>query len=549
MHTCSGGLGILAGDFMRSAADQRIPMVGMTLLHRKGYVRQRFDDHGWQIDEPDPWPIEQFLQEMPARATVTLEGRTVYLRAWRYTVGGATGHTVPVYFLDTDLPENSPWDRALTHWLYGGLYGGDPIWYGLCQEVVLGIGGVRMLRALGYRQITRFHLNEGHASFLTLELLAEQAACTGKTAPDADLVRAVRQRCVFSTHTPVEAGHDKFLMSLVRQALGPQEVLETMREEFCQEDRLNMTLLGCTFSDYINGVARSQRGVAKQILGFEIDAISNGVHAGTWTAPHFQRLYDQHMPEWRLDNFLLRHGLRIPTPAVWEAHRTAKRDLLDHVNRLTAAGLEDEAFTVGFARRATEYKRAYLLLEDLPTLQRLSAEVGRLQVIFAGRAHPRDQKGKAIIAGIHAKIKDVSHPNLTIIYLANYDIALAKLLVSGVDVWLNTPQPPLEASGTSGMKAALNGVPSLSILDGWWIDGSIEGGTGWAIGEAHHDLHVLSEPEVAALLYEKLGQVMALFYRHREQWIQVMRQAIALNGSYFHTHRMLLEYLARAYRA
>src|SRR5215831_7527624 len=544
MPTYSGGLGVLAGDTIRAAADLNLPMVAMTLLHRQGYFYQRLDERGWQHEEPAVWAINDFVHEMPARASVTIEGRTVYLRAWHYPVRGIGGFTVSVYFLDADLPDNTPWDRTLTNTLYGG-----DAHYRLCQEVLLGIGGVRMLRALGYTDLTRFHMNEGHASLLTLELLDEQAQRAGRTAFTHDDVEVVRQQCVFTTHTPVPAGHDQFPLELVERVLGPRTVFHTTPEVFCCEGVLNMTYLALNLSHYINGVAKKHGEVARHMFAhYAIDAITNGVHAATWTSPPFQRLFDRHIPGWREDNFSLRYALSIPNQDVWNAHRTAKRRMLEDVNRATHAGMDVDVLTLGFARRATAYKRLDLLFQDRERLQQLAARAGGLQVIYAGKAHPQDQQGKELIKRIYA-VKDLLKNDVKIAYLANYDIALGALLTAGVDVWLNTPQPPLEASGTSGMKAALNGVPSLSVLDGWWIEGCIEGVTGWAIGANHRGLTTADDrAQDAAALYEKLEQIiLPLFYGDQQGFLSVMRHAIALNGSFFNTQRMMQQYVVKAY--
>ncbi|MBI3303163.1 MAG: alpha-glucan family phosphorylase [Deltaproteobacteria bacterium] len=543
MPTYSGGLGVLAGDTIRSAADLKISMVAVSLLHRKGYFYQRLDPTGWQSEEPAEWVVGDFLTEMPQRVAVTVEGRTVQLRCWQYEVAGVSGFTVPVYFLDTDLPDNAEQDRTLTHFLYGG-----DRRYRLCQEVVLGIGGVRMLRALGYDTIARFHMNEGHASLLTLELLDEEVRKAGRPSITHDDIAAVRQRCVFTTHTPVPAGQDQFPMELVNRVLGRQEVFD-MPEVFCCEGLLNMTYLALNLSHYVNGVAKRHGEVSAHLFaGYMIDSITNGVHAATWTAESFQRLYDRYIPGWRQDNFSLRYALSIPKPEVWQAHTQAKKQLIHAVNHETNAGMDVDVLTLGFARRATTYKRADLLLTDIDRLRSIATKTGSLQVVYAGKAHPQDQGGKELIRRIF-QVKEQLKQDVKIAYLENYDLDLGKLMTAGVDVWLNTPQPPLEASGTSGMKAALNGVPSLSVLDGWWIEGRIEGVTGWAIGEDGRESGGDDDrSKIVSSLYDKLEQVvMPLFYRERERFLDVMLHTVALNGSFFNTQRMMQQYVLKAY--
>lgn len=542
MPTYSGGLGVLAGDTIRSAADLKLPMVAVTLLHRKGYFRQKLDSTGWQIEEPANWKVEDLLQESQ-RASVTIEGRQVHLRAWKYEVKGVSGSVVPVFYLDTQLPENSEPDRSLTDTLYGG-----DSYYRLCQEVILGIGGVRLLRALGCDNLKQFHMNEGHASLLTLELLDESVRRAKRNRMGPQDIEAVRSQCVFTTHTPVGAGHDRFPLDLVQRVLARQEV-EPMSDLCFFDGKLNMTYLALNLSRYVNGVAKKHAEVSRLMFAsYEIDAITNGVHAATWTALAMQTLFDRYIPGWREDNFSLREAMNIPRQEIWEAHVTAKRELIDRVNSLSNASLDPEVLTLGFARRATAYKRADLLIYDIQRLKRIASTAGGLQVIYAGKAHPKDQNGKKMIQEI-VQARSALEPEVKLIYLEDYDLRLARLLTAGVDVWLNTPQPPLEASGTSGMKAALNGVPSLSVLDGWWIEGWIEGRTGWAIGEPDHGVASTDRTYAdAESLYQKLESVvLPMFYRHRQEFLSLMRYSIALNGSYFTTQRMMLQYVLKAY--
>ena len=543
MPTYAGGLGILAGDTVRAAADLKVPLVAVTLLHRRGYFNQKLDAQGKQTEAPAEWKVEGFLTEQEERATLSIEGRSVSLRAWLFEVRGIDGFVVPVYFLDADLPENSEWDRNLT----GSLYGGDDR-YRLCQEAFLGIGGVRMLRALGYQQIERFHMNEGHSSLLTVELLRERASAENRTVIEQDDLEAIRNLCVFTTHTPVPAGHDRFPLSLVLRVLGLAPIRD-MRAVLLYEGSLNMTYLALKLSRYVNGVAKKHGQVSRQMFGgYEIDSITNGVHVATWTSASFQEIFDRYVPGWRRDNFSLRYALSIPLTDVWEAHRQAKGELLALIRQETGIALAPDAFTLGFARRATPYKRPDLLFRELGRLRAVAATVGRIQIVYAGKAHPRDQGGKELIERIF-NVRDALEKEIPLVYLPNYDMRLAKLITAGVDLWLNNPQPPLEASGTSGMKAALNGVPSLSVLDGWWIEGHIEGVTGWGIGEdSRYETGEGDGEGDAAALYDKLEKtILPLFYKQRDGFISVMRGAIALNGSFFNTERMVQEYVLKAY--
>jgi starch phosphorylase len=562
--TYSGGLGVLAGDTIRSAADLKVPVVAVSLLYRGGYFQQQLDAAGQQTEKPVEWRVENFLQEESCRESVAVEGRTVHLRAWKYDICGVTGHVVPVYFLDSDLECNTPWDRGVTRTLYGGDWH-----YRLCQEVILGIGGVRMLRALGYGEIERFHMNEGHASLLTLELMQEEARRNGRKSIEIGDLASVRQKCIFTTHTPVPAGHDQFPLREVSRVLGHSDDLSDLfgsqdvarrvlgqRHNGSESERfpdssstLNLTYLALNMSRYVNGVAKKHGEISRLMFaGYDIDAITNGVHVASWTAPPFKELFDRHIPDWRLDNFSLRHAESIPRREIWGAHQRCKEDLLRFVQERTREALDPAVLTVGFARRATAYKRPDLLFTDVERLEKICGKAGRLQLVFAGKAHPKDEAGKQLIHRIfQMKERLTNHIQLT--YLADYNLAMARLLTSGVDLWVNTPQPPMEASGTSGMKAAMNGIPSLSVLDGWWIEGLIEGVTGWSIGEERRAVQKPRDiPYDAACLYDKLeGEIIPLYYGGHDGYIDVMRHAIALNGSFFNTQRMLQQYVARAY--
>ena len=566
MPSYSGGLGVLAGDTVRAAADMGLPMVALSLLYRNGYFSQQLREDGTQVEHPVTWRVEDFLHEEEARARVSIEGRRVTLRCWRYDVKGVREGHVPVHFLDADLPENSDFDRGLT----GSLYGGDTF-YRLCQEVILGIGGVRMLRALGYTRIRRYHMNEGHAGLLTLQLLDEEAEKAGRSSVRKKDVENVRRKCVFTTHTPVPAGHDQFPMELVTRVFPHRHDFLDLQDVFCvdllkhvlREHRefldlkeavqagtsLNMTYLALSLSGFVNGVAKQHGEVSRLMFNdYDIEAITNGVHAPTWTSPAFRELFDRHVPGWREDNFGLRSVLGLPVEEVWQAHQIAKQKLLETVQHRTGVKLDPEVFTVGFARRAAGYKRADLLLSDLDRLKRIAAGVGRFQVVYAGKAHPHDSGGKEIIRRLFAA-KEALGGDLPMVYLDDYNLELGGVITAGVDLWLNTPQPPLEASGTSGMKAALNGVPSLSVLDGWWIEGHIEGVTGWSIGNSFLPGQAAAEraTEVESL-YQKLESViLPLFYKHRDRYLSVMQHAIALNGSFFNTQRMLQQYVTDAY--
>ncbi|MGD8571294.1 MAG: alpha-glucan family phosphorylase [Gammaproteobacteria bacterium] len=540
--TYSGGLGVLAGDSIRSAADLEINMVAVTLLHRYGYFHQKIDNTGWQTEEPDVWPIEQHLEEIPTDAYVYIEDRTVKLRVWRYIVKGCKGHEIPVYFLDTDHEQNSPNDRTLTHYLYGGDH-----FYRLCQEVVLGIGGVKALRALGYTDIRRFHMNEGHASLLVIELLTEVAAASNGNNVSKEVLDKVTQMCVFTTHTPVPAGHDQFPMDMAKKVLQQYPIFEQLDIRF--NSTLNMTFVALNNSYYINGVAKKHKETSQKMFSkYEIHAITNGVHLTTWTSEPWQKLFDEHVPGWREDNTSLRCIISVSKNDIWNTHQQSKAILLDYIARTTNDHLDPNVLTIGYARRATMYKRPDLLFLDIERLNSIATTAGKLQLVFAGKAHPHDQFGKELIQKIH-RLKTLLHEDIKLVYLNEYDMSLGKLMTSGVDLWLNTPRAPLEASGTSGMKAAANGVPSFSILDGWWIEGCIEGVTGWAIANSDETGQKIdTDTRDAGHLYDKLqNTIMPLYYHDNDGYAAVMRQAISYNASYFNTERMLSQYVYKAY--
>lgn len=536
--TYSGGLGVLAGDTMRSAADLELPLVGVTLASRAGYFKQEIDRDGRQIEHEAVWNPAERARPLPAKIAVSINDHDVWIAAWLYVISAHGDGGVPVVLLDTDLPENSEEDRRITDHLYGG-----DIEYRLKQETVLGIGGMRMLRALGF-SIQRFHLNEGHASLLCLALL-RRTRWTERPGLRAQMplynIDEVRSLCAFTTHTPVDAGHDKFPYDLVGRILGPTVDLTLLRE-LAGEQHLNMTLLALNLSGYVNGVARSHAEQSRRMFpGYRVHAISNGAHPLTWTCPSFRDLYSRHVPNWCHEPEALARIPGVDDAEVWEAHAAARRALFDFVQRSCNVTLRDDVFTLCFARRMTGYKRPDLLFTDLERLRRI-ARIYPIQILFSGKAHPRDVDGKHLIEILHRHIEAL-RSDLQAVFIPDYSMDIARLMVSGADVWLNTPLPPLEASGTSGMKAAFNGVPSVSVLDGWWIEGCIEGVTGWSIGSLDDAAQTHDE-----ILYDKLEHaVLPLFYGDRSGWLRVIKGAIAHNAVLFNTHRMMRRYATEAY--
>ena len=543
--TYSGGLGILAGDTIKSAADLNLPLVAVTLITRKGYFTQELDRSGWQMEKPVMWDPAKYMTLLPQKVKVQIEGRDVYIQSWVYMVVSPTGGKVPIFFLDTDLAENMPQDRAITDYLYGG----DNV-YRIKQEVVLGMGGVLMLQALEFH-IKKYHMNEGHASFLALELLLRFKRDIESVWDERSVwdIARVRDLCVFTTHTPVEAGHDKFSYPLVKQVLGEIIPFEVLRD-IAGKDSLNMTLLALNLSKYINGVAKKHGEVSQHMFpGYHIHAITNGVHSFTWTCKEMAQLFDRYIPGWANEPELFVRSGNIPELELWEAHREAKRKLLTYVGNATGVVMDTNVLTIGFARRATAYKRMHLLFHDIDRLVKIS-EKGKLQFIYAGKAHPQDDNGKRLIQGI-CSYRDKLKGRIQIVFLPGYDMDLALKIVSGVDVWLNTPLRPLEASGTSGMKAAHNGVVNFSVLDGWWIEGHIEGFTGWSIGgmPTEKSASGASDAEDAADLYHKLENLIIPKYydTNKSGWSRMMRNAISKNAYYFNSHRMMRRYVTEAY--
>ncbi|MEJ2243597.1 MAG: alpha-glucan family phosphorylase [Candidatus Bathyarchaeota archaeon] len=531
IHTYSGGLGVLAGDVIKSSADLKIPLVGVTLVSRKGYLKQEIKN-GKQIEHPDDWTPSALMTELPCKVEVKIQNRTVKVKAWMYDHQSPSGGLVSVLFLDTNVEDNNPEDREITSFLYGG-----DREYRLKQEIILGVGGVKMLAAAGFN-VGKYHMNEGHSSFLTLQLLAEN----GKEIDN------VRDLCIFTTHTPVEAGHDKFSYDLVQNLLGDLVSFETLKK-LAGNDQLNMTRLALNTSKYVNGVAKRHKEFSLTLFpGYNISAITNGVHSFSWTCKCFRSLFDKYLPGWANEPELLVRVDSIPDEEIWRAHVEAKENLIRYVRERSEIQLDPDVLTLGFARRFTGYKRATLLFSNLKRLEEINKHE-KIQVVFAGKAHPKDWMGKRLIEEIN-ELKRTLRDTMKIVYLENYNLEMASFYTSGVDVWLNTPIPPFEASGTSGMKAAHNGVINFSVLDGWWVEGCIEGVTGWAIGPSPKE--EIEDAERRRLeitqLYDKLDYLITpTFYKNRDEWIKLMKNSIGKVAYYFNSHRMMRRYASEAY--
>jgi starch phosphorylase len=386
--------------------------------------------------------------------------------------------------------------------------------------------------------VKKYHMNEGHSSLLTLELLKNNDLNADK----------VKNRCVFTTHTPVAAAFDKFSYDLLSEVF-EKEVPDKVLKEYGGSDRLNMTLLALNLSKYTNGVTEAHMEYSRKLFpGYHIQEITNGVHSYTWTCSHFRKLFDKYIHRWANEPELLVRVDTIPDEELWEAHVKAKQDLLDFVHNSSGLQMDLDVLTLGFARRATEYKRTTMIFSDLEKLKEVKSQ-DKIQLIFAGKAHPKDEMGKSLIKDIYEFI-DRLKGEIEIVYLENYNMKMAGKLTSGVDVWLNTPLPPYEASGTSGMKAAHNGVINFSVLDGWWIEGCVEGLTGWAIGPSPDQRLNEQETRKRELsdLYNKLEYlIIPKFYQQRDTWIDLMKNSIGKVAHYFNTHRMMRRYATDAY--
>jgi len=530
--TYSGGLGVLAGDIVRASADLRLPMVALTLISRKGYFRQKITKNGEQQELPDEWDPSKSLFLMPKIITIVIEKSPVKVQALLYEYQSPTGGMVPILFLDTDVEGNNPEDREITD----SLYGGDKK-YRLKQEIVLGIGGVRLLKELSFN-IRKYHMNDGHSALLTFELLKENDLNSEK----------VQNLCVFTTHTPIEAAFDQFSYNLAEEVLPKEYMMSTMKQ-FAGPDNLNLTYLALNLSKYVNGVSKAHVEYSRKLFpGQYIRSVTNGVHSYTWTCQFFRELYDKYIPSWANEPILLVRATEIPSREVWDAHMMAKKRLFEFVEKTTNVILDPQVLTIGFARRATGYKRSTLIFSDLHRLLEVNKK-GKIQMIFAGKAHPRDTDGKRLIREIHEYANKL-RGQIEIVYLENYDMEVAAMLTSGVDVWLNTPIPPMEASGTSGMKAAHNAVVNFSVLDGWWMEGCIEGVTGWSIGP--HPKELVTEEEKREIelrdLYSKLEYlIVPTYYEQREAWITLMKNSIARIAHYFQTHWVMRRYATEAY--
>lgn len=581
----SGGLGILSGDHAKEASDLQLPFVGIGFMYPQGYFRQHIPSHGWQ----EAVYQQLDMTEAPILPAANADGNaltievpmgdhTVYARVWQVRVG-----RVSLYLLDTDVEENSPWDRELS----ARLYSGDSETR-IRQEIMLGVGGVRVLRALGINPAV-WHMNEGHSAFLTLELIREKVGA-GMSFDDA--LAAVKRQSAFTTHTPVPAGHDTFNFQMVENYFnGLWDQMGISRERFLELGAhqepwgmaFNMTVLALHTANHINGVSKLHAKVSREmwqqiwpetaVNDVPIMAITNGIHVPGWLASENAALFNTYLgKKWREqhdDPSIWDKLDDISDKRLWKQHVELKRKLLsflrerartrwlagqlDPTQVMTSGMLIDpDALTIGFARRFATYKRATLIFRDFDRLKHILLDTHRpVQLIFAGKSHPADDPGKALIQQVYNWAKE-NQLGGRVAFIEDYDIQMARFLTQGVDVWLNTPRLPREASGTSGMKASLNGIPNLSILDGWWAEG-YNGANGWAIGGEQFENEYEQDSYDAASLYELIeNEIVPLYYSRDSDdiprgWAAMIREAIRTNGPAFSMKRMVKDYTTKIY--
>lgn len=524
IKTFAGGLGVLAGDILRSASEKKIPMIGVTLLNKNGYFKQIINDKGKQEEFPDKSNYSK-LSLLSHKIIIKISNDTVLIRAWKYLLKSGDGLEIPIYLLDSDWPENREKHRRLSE----NLYDGD-LRKKLKQSIVLGRAGVKLLNKLGYKDI-KIHLNEGHGALAAVELFLNS-----KKTKNKDRIKEVKKRIVFTTHTPIPAGHDIFFgeFLLKYQPDFPKHV-----KGLIENDTINFTKLALFFSSYANSVSLKHQKVSQKMFPqYKIEAITNGVNSLFWTSEEFKELFNKFIPSWKENNSLLSRANKIPLNEIKEAHLKAKRRLINFIEEKKGIKFKDDVFIITFARRFAPYKRPSLLLDDLNSLKKINKQVGKIQIIYAGKAHPKDEVGKTLISEVNKRIKKISS-EIKIVFLENYDLEMAKLLVSGSDLWLNNPVAPNEASATSGMKAAHNGVPQVSTWDGWWPEAYHKGKTGWTI----------KEKDETNNLYELLSkEIIPLYYKKPEKYLKICRQAISLNAAKFNTQRVIMDYLKKVYK-
>ncbi|MBY9002405.1 MAG: alpha-glucan family phosphorylase [Candidatus Lokiarchaeota archaeon] len=534
--TYSGGLGVLSGDTVRSAADLEIPMVAVCLCYSSGYFYQLFNEKGEQKEKEIEWNYFYEFEKISKPITIKIENKEILVTAWLYRVIGQSGHIIPVYLLTTDVEGNEDWMKKMT----GSLYDSTSRWNRIVQEQILGIGAVKLLESQGYKNLEVYHLNEGHGSFSIVELYNKLG----------DLEK-VKDKVVFTTHTPVPAGHDKFDQKLVEKVFEnrfPSEI----RKLADDKGSLNMTFLGMIGSRYQNGVAKKHGEISRKMFpNANIDYITNGIHLPFWISKPIRKLFDRKWPNWKSNPKMLQSAIELDDLELFDARIENKFNLINYQKGHSWNLLDEELITIGFARRFATYKRATLIFHDIDRLGKLCQ--GKVQFIFAGKAHPKDMMGKEYIKEIFESAEYLyDNFKVKVVLMENYNMDLAHLLVSGVDIWMNTPERYREASGTSGMKAALNGTLNLSVLDGWWLEGYKRAPmAGWAIGPDDSnpkDPGVSNSWDIDSnAIYEILENEVIPTYMNHDEWLLRSKYAISL-AAFFNTHRMVEEYADKAYR-
>jgi glycogen phosphorylase len=529
MNTYCGGLGILSGDIIKSATDMSVRMTGITILYKNGWFKQSIDDKGYQVATSDTWDYQKYLTDTNLTFTINIHNESVKVKLWEYTwTSNISGFSNTIYFVDTDVDGNSDLIKQASNKIY---HTDKSIWY--CQEILLALSTIEVNKILNLK-IDIYHLNESHAACLALALYDEVKDWN-----------KVRQSLVFTTHTPLEAAHQKFNIDDLKNYL-PSKYVEYIPKELIVNSEINFTKLSLFASKFSNAVAKRHEEVSdKMYPEFSLDHVTNGVHIDTWVCSGLGMIYDKYLTGWKNDPNILRQIGVVPDEEIESNHHKNKINLCDYVNDKYHKNLDPNIFTIGFARRTVGYKRADMILTQLERLKTIAKKYNKIQIIFSGKAYPTDDEGIKLIKSLVDASKIID-PYLNIVFIEDYDMAIAKKMVLGVDLWLNNPIPPLEASGTSGMKASLNGIPNFSILDGWWVEGHLEGITGWSIGE---DLCVGDVCKLIEIedLYSKLENQIYHAWNDKAKWARMRKTCIALNGTYFNTYRVVQEYILKGY--
>jgi starch phosphorylase len=524
----AGGLGILAGDTLLSARDMGIRMIGVTLLYKEGFFRQEIGFNGEQLEKPEKWDPYEHLEKLPQEFSISFQNRDIIFEIFQYTLNQKT----KVIFLNTDNKKNHPKDRLICKRLYNKT---DKDIF-LQQMILLGIAGEKALQILGYDNIKTYHINEAHSGFLTLALKAKELS-------DEE----VRSKCVFTIHTPLKSAHPKIPLDLLKKYL-PKGFFEILPEQSKFDNSLLLADMVINYSKYTNSVSkRNQQKLQKMYPNQKIETITNGINVARWVSLEMKKLFDKYIDFWKKHPVNLEAVNLIPDAEILSARASAKKRLEKELKKTCNEKFDSNIFTIGFARRFVTYKRADFIFRDPKKLNEIAEKYEGIQIVFSGKA-PKDQpEGRDLLKKIlQYKNSSELSKKIKIFFLPNYNIKLAKILIPGVDLWLNNPIIPLEASGTSGMKGALNGVPHLSTLDGWWKEGAQESVTGWTIGKGKEGIEY--EKEDLKSLYHKLEEICDIFYNYPEEWLDIQKNTISINGKYFNTNRMLGEYIRNAYQ-